>query len=249
MDENQQGNGLPSGEESGQTSEAGKVTTPTPVTPKTYSEAEKNKAVSDALAAAGRTAKDFETREASIKASEESFKSKEEELNNREKALDEQELVLARQDPARLKIYQDNQAKKIAQAEIDKQRKQLQADKDALNRDKAEHAAEVKLAKDTLTEIALWQIGEKYGVDPSILKDLNLPSVEQAEAVAKRLATKRPATSEGEPATATAQAGEPFSPDSGMTSGSTGKLTPEQFEKLSIEQKKAYLEKQNILQK
>jgi hypothetical protein len=90
-------------------------------------------------------------------------------------------------------------------------------------------------------EIKLWQIGAKYGVSYTALKDLNLPSLEQYEAVAKKISNLKPKsvkTGEDE-----SENTKKFTPDSGVTSGLRGTLTPDQFEKLSITEKAKYIYK------
>jgi hypothetical protein len=220
----------------GATSEGDKGT-PT-ATPKTYSEEEHQAAVekakNDALAAAGRTAKQLGDKEATLTSQEQAIKDGQAKLAERQRVLDEAELALVRQDPARLRDYQARKAKELELGEIEKAKEQLRLDKEAFNREKAEHAGTVQAAKDTLLEIGLWKIGTKYNVDPQVLKDLNLSSLEKAEEVAKRIGTRPPM---GGAATQTE-----LEPDSGLTSaGMAGQLTPEQFTKLSPEEKKKYL--------
>ena len=227
-------------QETGQTSKDSEGITSAKET-RTYSEAEVKKQVSDALAAAGRTAKQLTEKEASFQAREEAIKARETEIAEFQRQRDEVELEEARSDPEKMREYQYKQAKKMEITNLEAQKADIRRQQEEINRSKAEHEAEIKIARDTLTEIKLWQIGAKYGISHVALKELNLPDVEQAEKVAKALsamAPKRPTTGEAEAATE-----KPFTPDSGVTSGTHGVFSPDQFEKLSISEKAKYLSK------
>lgn len=207
---------------------------------KTYSEEEVQKAVNDALAAKGRDAKSLTDKEAEINARQEAINAKQAEIDEWERQRDAAELEAAKGDPVKLREYQRKQVQKQERASVEAEKAELRRQREAFNRDKAEHEAELNAARGAQMEIKLWQIGEKYGVDPVVLKELNLPNVEQAEAVAKRLSKKEQRPPEGE----TEATKETKTFDSGLTSGNRGTLSPEQFEKLSASEKKKYLEKQ-----
>jgi hypothetical protein len=198
--------------------DASTETQPTSTTQaKTYTEEEVKQAVekakSDALAKAGRDAKSFELREKSLTEREEAIKAKEVEI-------EAAELEEARTDPTKMQTYQAKQAKKQQLADINTERAKLKKDREDFERDKTEHEAEITAARETQREIDIWELGEKYGLDPVMLKDLNLP-LDQTETVAKRLAqNKPPETTE-------------LKTDSGVTSGA-GKPTPEQLEKMPM---------------
>jgi len=200
---------------------------------KTYTEQEKEKIVNDALAAAGRTAKQLSEMEARLKSQEEAIKAQMEAVAEFNRRKEEAELEEARSDPSKMREYQRRQAEKKQLADLETQKQELQKQRDEIARSKAEHEAEVKAARDTLMEVKLWQIGAKYGISPMALKELNLPTVEQVEAVAKRLGAVKPNT----------ESTKSFAPDSGVTSGKLGALAPEQFEKLPISEKAKYLTK------
>jgi len=232
---------LPGG---GQTSAGAGGTTSTKDA-KTYTEEEKQKevekAVSDALAEKGRDAKTLSDREAKLKDQEESIKKTKAEVDGWLKQKEEAELEEARSDPDKMHEYQRKQAEKQRKAELDAKEVDLKRREGEIERSKAEHEAEVKAARETMMEIKLWEIGSKYGIDPTALKELNLPTVEQVEAVAKRIGTLKPEQKEeGETGS---KGTKPFTPDSGVTSGRFGVLTPEQFEKLPISEKEKYLAK------
>jgi len=86
--------------------------------------------------------------------------------------------------------------------------------------------------------MSIFEISGKYELNPTVLKDgmkdLGLTTVEQAEALAKRLSEtgKRPPE------------GEALTPASGVTSRG-GKLTPEQLDKLSMDEYAAYRKKED----
>lgn len=212
---------------------------------KTYTDEDVKKQVSDALATAGRSAKDLSDKEASIKAQEERNNAALARIEEFERQRDQAELTEAQGDPDLMREYQKKQAQKREQTTIESQRADLKKGQEELARSKAEHEAEIKSARETQMEIKLWQIAADEKVSPVELKDtakdLNLTTIEQVEAVAKRLRKVTPTLPlEGEAETTEEQ---PFTPDSGVTSGSKGELTPDQFEKLSITEKKKYLDK------
>jgi DNA repair exonuclease SbcCD ATPase subunit len=193
----------------------------------THTDEEIQKAVSDALAAKGRDVKKLSAWEARLKAQEESIKAAKAGIEEFKRRRDEAELEEARTDSGKLIEFQRKKALDVREAELKKQREEL-------NRQRMEHDAEVKSAKETLTEIKLWQIGAKYGINPATLKGLNLPSLEDVETVAKQIGRIAPQSSES---------AKSFNPDSGMTSGTLRTPTPEQFEKLPTSEKRKFLPK------
>jgi len=210
---------------------------------KTYTDEDVKKQVSDALAAAGRSAKQLADREASLKAQEESIKTSQAQIEEFQRQRDQAELEEAQGDPDKMREYQRKQAQKSQITNIESQKAELKKQQEELARDKAEHEAEVKSARETQMEVKLWQIAAAEKVDPVELKDtvkeLNLTTIEQAQAVAKRLRKVAPKTSTDSGAETTEE--QPFTPDSGVTSGTKGEYTPEQFEKLSMPEKAKYL--------
>jgi len=212
---------------------------------KTYTEEDVKKQVNDALAAAGRNAKQLTDKEASLKAQEEAIKASKAEIDEFQSKRDQAELEAAKDDPYKMREYQRKQAQKQETATIESQRAELKKQQEELDRQKAEHEAEVKSARETQMDITLWQIAAAEKVNPvelkDTMKDLSLTTIEQAKALAKRLnkvAPKQPAEGDTEPGEE-----KPFTPDSGVTSGAKGELTPEQFEKLSMSEKAKYLDK------
>jgi len=167
-----------------------------------------------------------------IKSQEEAIREREARIAEWERQREEAELAEARTDPVKLREYQRKQAEKKQLNDLEAQKAELRKLQDEINKSRLEHEAEIKAARETQMEIKLWQIGAKYGVDYVALKELNLPTVEQAEAVAKKLSNLKPKETKGA-----------FTPDSGVTSGMRGKLSPEQFEKLSIQEKAKYIYK------
>jgi hypothetical protein len=231
---------LPKGQPSAEIKGTPKVET------KTYTEEEVNKRISDALAAKGRDAKTLSDREAILKAERETIEADKVKIADWQRQRDETELAEARRDPDKLAAWQKKQNEKSRDAEFATREAALKKREADLTKREAEHSATIQAAQETQLEIELWEIGAKYGINPVILKDtmkdLNLTTTEQAEALAKRLSgtAKRPA--EGE-----AEEKEEFTPISGVTTGG-GKLTQEQLDKLSMPDYAAYRKKEDSKQ-
>jgi len=149
--------------------DGGEETTPK-VEAKTYTQEELDRAIHAARSQAGRDAKSLELRDQALT-------SREKALKEREEKLEAAELEGLKNDPQKLDIHQ--------------QRKALREERAALEKEKAEHQAEIEAAREIQRELDIWEIGEKYALDPQMLKDLNLP-LDQTEAVAKRLSEARP---------------------------------------------------------
>jgi len=203
---------------------------------KTYTEGEVKKQVSDALAAAGRDAKALADKEAGLNAQQGAINARQAEIDEQERQRDAAELEAARGDPDRLRVYQDRQSQKRESAGIEAQKADIKKQQADIDRQKTEHAAEIQAAQDAMLEIKIWQIATKYKVDPVALKNLNLPTVEQIEEVAKVMPKQ---LGEGE-AEATA-----LTPDSAVTSGGQGEPTQEQLEKMPMGQYAAYVAKRD----
>jgi len=202
---------------SGQSSPAGPGSTSTVEEPKTHTTSQVTKLLSDSLAEAGRAKKAVEVERDSLKSQlatvNTSLKDLEEAKDQLQKDMDE----LSKDDPDKAKLAQRLK-------ELDASLKSLKADRSKLEAEKLEHGETVKLATETLAEIAIWEIGAKYNLDPVMLKSLNLP-VDQTEAVAKSIGT----VPKPEPPTET------LIPDSGVTSGG-GEPTAAQLEKMTPEE-------------
>jgi len=202
MDETGKGVQDPS-QVTGPASSPGAGSTPEPETPtltEAQAKAQVTKAVSDALATAGRTAKKFEQREAATKAQEEALTARQAELDARQQKLDDAELEAIKGDPDLEAQYRRKQGLAIKE-------KALAEDKRKFEQEKTQHQADIDAANATKKEIAIWEIAAKYGADPVALKELNLDTPEQIEAVAKAMSAgkaKEPGTGE---------------PDSGKTKG------------------------------
>lgn len=175
--------------------------TETPTLTETQAKDRETKAVSDALATAGRTAKKLEGREAGIKKQEEAFTARQAELDAVQQRLDRAELDAIKGDP-------DLEAQYRRKQDLLSKERALTEDKRKLEAEKLGHKARLDAADATEKEIAIWEIAQKYSVDAQKLKDLNLSTPEQIEAVAKTLSEQKPK----EPKT-------PLKPDSGTTIG------------------------------
>lgn len=116
-----------------------------------------DKLVSDALAKAGRTAKDFEKKEAAIKTEKEAIAKWQ---ADREK----EELDSVKDDPEALTLLQRKKAVKEAEAK-------LATEREALDKEKAEHAEKLTAAEETERELLIWELaGDK--IDPDKLKGI-----------------------------------------------------------------------------
>jgi hypothetical protein len=192
--------------------------------PKTYTEAEHQKAVSDALARAGRDAKSLETREARLKdieAREKALKDREEEVRKR---AEEEEARAAGNDPEKLSVL-ELRRKAAAEAEA------VRAEREKLEADKLAFQERLSKAEELERAAEIDQIARKYqDGDPDKLKTLceklNLKSREQIEAAAETIFTRK---SEG------------FKADSGVTKGGAvdyARMKPEDKFRLGMEEEK-----------
>jgi len=127
--------------------------------PQTYSQEQLTKAISDALAKAGRDDKSLSARDAAVKAREDA-------LAEQDRQRDAAELAEAQKDPGQLAVYQKKQA--------DKQRGKSLDDREAeINRSKAENEAEITAARERDKEITIISVASAKGIDPVRLKTLS----------------------------------------------------------------------------
>ncbi len=184
--------------------------------PKTYTEEQYKKAISDTLSKAGREKKTVETELETVKS----------QLSNQQKLIDGFEAEKSKLQAQIDELSQDDPDKKrlIKKLnEVDEKEKTLKADRDVLEAEKATHSENIKLAKDTLREVSIWQIaGEFDGGNPEKLKELveklNVSDDEQIRVIATTLWAKK-------------EEKEPFKPFSGVTSGGgedLSKLSPDE---------------------
>ncbi len=192
----------------------------TPQTPATHSEAEMQKAVSDALAEAGRKHKAELTLVTSerdtLKGQITTKDSELEDVAEERKGLQSQIDDLTSDDPEKFNLV-------TKEKDLRGRESTLKAEKRTLEADKLTQQATVKQASDTLREVAIWEIATEYeGGDPVKLKELcdkfELSSREKIQDAAEALWTKKPA-----PATP------PVSSDSGLTSGGSEDFTTIKF--------------------
>jgi len=219
-----QENGQPSSEEKGTS----------PKEAKTYTEKEFQERVSDALAKAGRDAKSLADQKASIEAQQQEIDATKAEINEMQKRIDEAELEAATGDPDKLRELQAKKSYRDQLADLSTKKKELDRREAEITRKEAEHAETVKAAEQHQMEMSLWEIAAEAEINPQTLKDgvkeLNLTTVEQAKALAKRLKPtgERPPGGEVE--------GEKVTPIPVPTTGSShGTPTLEQRGKQSME--------------
>lgn len=176
----------------------------TPTLTETQAKERETKAVSDALAAAGRTATKLTQRETAVKVQEDSFKTRQDELDARDRELTTRD---ERGFEGNAEAITGVQARQQLRAD---QRK-LADDQRKLDQDKLTHQADIDAANATKKEITIWEIAQKYGVDANALKELNLDTPEQIESVAKAMSAGKAPKKPGEKETK--------EPDSGKTKG------------------------------
>ena len=186
------------------TSSGGKTGTTSKETPQTYTEEQIRNMVSDALSKAGRDAQTLEQKEGALKAREDAITAKQE-------ALDVAELERVKEDPDALAAYKDKKARKKERDELTQERTQLE-------RDKAEHAAEIQAARDAQKEIIIWQVASAKSVDPMRLKTLSdkfsIEGKEKLEELADEIGSGK--------------TDKQIDVDSGMTTGGTGEKSEDQ---------------------
>ena len=186
----------------------------TPTTPQTFTQEQVQKQVSDALARAGRVAKDLETRTADITAREARILKAEQE---RELA----ELEAVKDKPDELPIVQRRQ--KLA-ADI----RTHNAEVERRNLEWATREAEINEAKATRFEVTVITLAEKHGVSAEVLKakafELAITSAEGIAKLAEILPKKSILPV----------------PDSGKSVGGedTSKLSPEEKFRRGVEREK-----------
>jgi DNA repair exonuclease SbcCD ATPase subunit len=194
-----------------ETPSGGKPGTTSEPEAKTYTEEEKQKAISDALAKAGREAKALADKEAALNARQEAIDAKQAEIDEAERRKEAAEFEAAKGDPELLRAYQDKQASKKELADILKQKADLKKEREVLDRDKADHEAEINEAKEAQHEILVWQVASDKGIDPVRLKNLSvkfkIEGKEQLEELADEIASGKPETPN------------PLKVDSGVTTG------------------------------
>ena len=183
----------------------------TPTLTETQAKDRETKAVSDALAVAGRTATKLTQRETAVKAQEDSFKTRQDALDARDKELDNRD---ERGFEGNAEAITSVQAK----AKLRADQRALAEDRRKLDQDKVQHQADIEAANATKKEIQIWEVAQKYGVDANALKELNLDTPEQIESVAKAMSAGKAPKKPGEKETK--------EPDSGKTK-SGGELSDE----------------------
>jgi len=189
--------------------------------PEVFTKAQVDEAIQKDRIQRGRDVKALTDREVGLDAREEAIKAQQAEIDEIKRQRDEAELAEARGDPTKMRAYQTRKSREQEDVELKAQRDALKKDRAILDRDKAEHEAEVKVARETQLEIEIWKIAEAEGVDPvelkDMMKDFNLTTVEQAKTAAKRLNKK--------PVDETTK--KPLIPVTGVTSGGPGEKSEE----------------------
>lgn len=205
--------------ETGQASDSDKGNTPEP---ETYTKEQVDKIRSDTLAVAGRekaeVQKAAEAAKKSLESTQQKLSELEAELETMRREKDEAELETARQNPEALSVLQTKQSLRNQQAAIERKEREIQ-------RREAEIEESAKAIKESGRKARAQEIAREYGVDASTLIDLTDGSNEKMEALAKKL--QKPSASGQEPQS---------KPDSGVTSGTKGKLTKTQAHALPMDQ-------------
>lgn len=222
----------------------GKGGSTSPGTPRTFTEQqlkdEVNKARNEVMSEAGKRYKPVEDENKTLKNenavlksqlanNQTLIKSNQDAQDKLQKQIDD----LSADDPDKQKFV-----KKLR--DLESQEQKLKDDRAVLENDKTQHADTVKLASDTLREIAIWEIAADYeGGDPAKLKDLcdtfGANDKEQITKIAKTLWTpiaKAPPPEPGVP---------PVTADNGETRGGGTNLedmSPTELIKLGLKQQK-----------
>lgn len=167
----------------------------------TYTKESQDKAVQDALSAAGRDAKALTGRETAVKAREEATQAYEAKAAQAQKEKDEAEIEAVRHDPDKLSALQRRQAAKAKEDDL--------ANREAtLARSKAEHEDQLKALKQSEVTETANRLAKEHNVDPSLLVEFGGDTVDSMEKLAKKLAGK---TGDKQP--------DPLHPDSSVTTG------------------------------
>lgn len=188
---------------------------------KTYTEADYQKAVSDALAKAGRERKSVEEENKTLKAQISVIEEVKAQLATAKADLE----VLAKDDPDKQKLLQTRKA-------LEDQLKSLNAERGKLEEEKAKHADAIKAAGELLRDKNIANIVKDYeGADPEKLKriadEFGIVAEDKLRVAAEALWSKKKA--------ATPEQRE--IPDSGVTSGgNSGVFTRSQIKNMSVEE-------------
>ena len=161
-----------------QDSSKGKERTPEK-TPETLA---REKAVSDALSAAGRTAKALEERATALEAREQTIKANEAKAEERQKQKDAEELEKAGEEERPL--IQRKQQLRIDQIAFKQKEEEHE-------RKVAQHQAEIDEVRATKFEVAVFNIATKHGADADWLKGLGISDLDKLDTIAKGASTQK----------------------------------------------------------
>ena len=212
----------------GKTSTGGEGTTsPNPAKTHTDAEAEAkvSKAVSDALAKAGRERKAIEEENATLKTRISSFDLNIKEIQDDRAKLRETLDDLAKDDPDKKRLTEKLKT-------LGEQEKALKLDRARLDAERAEHAETIKIATETRMETAVSKIVADYQNGDaakllSAVKRYGITTAEDVRALADTFWTKVAPAANPNP---------PITPDSGVNVGGEGELTAERMDKMSVEE-------------
>ncbi len=217
--------------QSSDTDEPG-TTSQVQATEPTFTKAQVDKMLSDAKAEAGREkarlAKEAEVSKQEAARLREDFQSTNSRLNALQDRIDQAELEKARDDPQLVKLYQ-------ARRELETEKRNVEVEK----RRVAAEAAQVKTEREAMESqnrgAQIAARAAKHGVEVSELTELGITDMAVLEKVAGKMSKGK-----GKDTEKPVPAGKPeainFRPDSGLSAGGMGEPTPEQLDKMSIEQ-------------
>jgi hypothetical protein len=171
------GTGQSSGGEDGTTSAK---------TPKeTYTRAEYLKEISDLKAEQGRKLAELtrqaESSKTQLGVKDTELKESYQRMVGLEDRLDELERQGLSDSPEGVKLFQEKQ-------ELRKTQRKLQQERADLDKDKLQHAGDIKAVREHQWEETVWEIAHRYNIESNILEELNLTTAEQVEAAAKAIA-------------------------------------------------------------
>lgn len=150
----------------------------------TFTKDERDKAVSDALSAAGRTAKELEGRTSLLDTREQRVKDSEAKETERQTTRDAKELEDAAGDSEKLSAVKIRQEARVQVAEAKKEREEAR-------KERAEHEVEIAEAKATKLGTSISDIAKRHGVDTATLNNLGITDLKQLEEVAKAISEKK----------------------------------------------------------
>jgi len=196
----------------------------TSATAKTYSEDEVKKMLSDEKAAAGRKHAELAKQVSSLNTErgtlQNELKGTRSQLDEIQGRIDASEVDSARDNPEMMRLYQQRRDLRAKEQGLQAERAKVDSERAELDKQRGEF-------QEWQQKRMLDEVSKEYGVPVDTLANLGLTDREALERVAQALKSQAPA---GSTQSTTSVA------DSGISVGGGEALTPEQLEKLSMDQ-------------